>query len=343
MAKSYPRRDSASGIWRVTDIADNLQKYGTWPTSAGTRALFHGGATPSYVNTIDYVTIASTGDAADFGDMSHVRVYPGHGGNGNFTRSFMIGGEGPAPAVRDTMDYVNPVSTGDAADFGDLIAIRSAPACVNNKTRLLICGGSDGPASLNTIQTIAMATTGNAVDYADLLHIGNYAEGLCSGITGYLAGGLAAGEFVNVIQVGDLASLSTWVDFGDLTQTSRNMGSADSHTKGVNFGGNTPSASAVIDIFNMGSKGNAVDFGDCITVKNETSGASNTVRGLAGGGTVPGVSATIDYFTIATAGDAADFGDLSQARKALGGCSNGHGGLDSQDPNVRFAPTPGVW
>ena len=117
MAKSYPRRDSASGIWRVTDIADNLQKYGTWPTSAGTRALFHGGSTPSYVNTIDYVTIASTGDAADFGDMTHVRIYPGHGGNGNFTRSFMIGGEGPAPSVRDTIDYINPISTGDAADF----------------------------------------------------------------------------------------------------------------------------------------------------------------------------------------------------------------------------------
>ena len=39
------------------------------PSSTKTRALFCGGATPSEVNTIDYITIASTGDGADFGDL----------------------------------------------------------------------------------------------------------------------------------------------------------------------------------------------------------------------------------------------------------------------------------
>ena len=45
---------------------------------------------PSYGNagnTIDYVTIASTGDAKDFGDLTQARQYPGscsdsHGGLG---------------------------------------------------------------------------------------------------------------------------------------------------------------------------------------------------------------------------------------------------------------------
>ena len=29
-----------------------------------------GGGTPTYINTIDYITIATTGDATDFGDLS---------------------------------------------------------------------------------------------------------------------------------------------------------------------------------------------------------------------------------------------------------------------------------
>ena len=32
-----------------------------------------GGETPSYLNTIDFVTMSSTGDAADFGDLVSVK------------------------------------------------------------------------------------------------------------------------------------------------------------------------------------------------------------------------------------------------------------------------------
>ena len=44
-----------------------------------------GYASPAYANTIDYITIASTGDASDFGDLSTVKaegaaVSNGHGG-----------------------------------------------------------------------------------------------------------------------------------------------------------------------------------------------------------------------------------------------------------------------
>ena len=37
--------------------------------SNSTRGTFFGGQTPSYVNNIDMVTIATTGDASDFGDF----------------------------------------------------------------------------------------------------------------------------------------------------------------------------------------------------------------------------------------------------------------------------------
>ena len=38
--------------------------------AASARGVFGGGLTPSNVNTIDYVTIASTGNANDFGDLT---------------------------------------------------------------------------------------------------------------------------------------------------------------------------------------------------------------------------------------------------------------------------------
>ena len=36
----------------------------------GARGLFLGGQTPSYINNIDMVNIATTGDATDFGDIN---------------------------------------------------------------------------------------------------------------------------------------------------------------------------------------------------------------------------------------------------------------------------------
>ena len=39
----------------------------------GNRGIFGGGYTGSRVNTMDYVTIASTGNATDFGDFTEAR------------------------------------------------------------------------------------------------------------------------------------------------------------------------------------------------------------------------------------------------------------------------------
>ena len=73
MATSYPRRDQASGLWRLSDITSNIKTEGTWPNSAGVRALIGGGETPSVINVIEKITISSTGDAADFGDLQTAR------------------------------------------------------------------------------------------------------------------------------------------------------------------------------------------------------------------------------------------------------------------------------
>ena len=82
-----------------------------------TRGLFAGGYNPSnqVQNKIDFVTIATTGNATDFGDLSVARR--SGGGTSNSIHSIFAGGY--LPGVSNTIDRVSIQSTGDAVDFGD--------------------------------------------------------------------------------------------------------------------------------------------------------------------------------------------------------------------------------
>ena len=46
-----------------------VSRMDTAVTSSPTRVVACGGITPSYVNACDYINIATTGDAVDFGDI----------------------------------------------------------------------------------------------------------------------------------------------------------------------------------------------------------------------------------------------------------------------------------
>jgi hypothetical protein len=52
--------------WQIDNFsADNA--------TGGARGVFASGLTPTLVNTIDYITISSTGNALDFGDILQAR------------------------------------------------------------------------------------------------------------------------------------------------------------------------------------------------------------------------------------------------------------------------------
>ena len=63
------------------------------------------------------------------------------------------------------MDYVTIATTGNATDFGNLLAAKSSIAGLASETRGVFSGGS----SSNVIQYITIATPGNATDFGDLL------------------------------------------------------------------------------------------------------------------------------------------------------------------------------
>ncbi len=57
----------------MTDFGNLTDSRGTAAGATNTvRGCFGGGYDPTRKNTIDYITIASTGDAADFGDLTAV-------------------------------------------------------------------------------------------------------------------------------------------------------------------------------------------------------------------------------------------------------------------------------
>ena len=76
---------------------------------------------PGTVTTMDYITIASEGNATDFGDARSSR-YVVNGGVSNSTRGVWSGG---ATAL-ELIEYVNFATLGNSLDFGNLMVPRRA-------------------------------------------------------------------------------------------------------------------------------------------------------------------------------------------------------------------------
>ena len=78
-----------------------------------------GGTIRQWNNTIDYVTIASTGNTTDFGDNTFTVRDPA--GLSSPTRGIIGGGV----ANNNDISYVTIASEGNAVDFGDLSFVQS--------------------------------------------------------------------------------------------------------------------------------------------------------------------------------------------------------------------------
>ena len=103
--------------------------------SNATRGIIAGGYQPSptggVVNTCDFLTIATTGNASDFGDLTEAR-YGNTGGCSSATRLVQVGGHrNPSPGT-DTMDSLEFATTGNAVDFGNLATAQSGGTSTSN-------------------------------------------------------------------------------------------------------------------------------------------------------------------------------------------------------------------
>ena len=161
---------------------------------------------PSFaaVNTIEFITIASTGNANDFGDLSTVRVLVA--GAASSTRGLFAGGHD----TTNVIDFITISSTGDATDFGDLSVARKGAAGCSNSTRALF-GGGETPSNSNIIDFVTIATLGDGQNFGDLTFVTNTSSGTSSPTRGIFAGGSADTiDKVEILTTGDA------VDFGNL-------------------------------------------------------------------------------------------------------------------------------
>ena len=105
----------------ATNFGDTTTaRRGPGGVSSATRAVFAGGfspgLSPTYRTDIDFVTIASAGNATDFGDLTLGRNAPASSSNGS--RGVFMGGYIPS-ASTNTIDFITISTTGNASDFGD--------------------------------------------------------------------------------------------------------------------------------------------------------------------------------------------------------------------------------
>ncbi len=323
----------AAGEWvQLTTDSPDIQ-------TGGTRGLNGGGyvAPSGKQDVIDYINLATTGDAIDFGNLTAARYWISS--HASSTRGVWgAGGVHPgSPNRSDVIDYVTIASTGDAIDFGNLTAATYGTASCSNSTRGLFTGGSapGDNTETNNIDYITIASTGDARDFGDLSVAGYYLTALASSTRGVFlsrrsGAGASPNPFVyhNTIDYVTISTQGNAADFGDLTATGAASCAASNSTRGI-YTGNENGTTNSIQYITISTLGNAQEFGDLLVAGLFGSGAaaSSTRVTIAGGYISPTNSNVIQYVQIPTTGDAVDFGNLTVARYSMGSCSNGHGGL----------------
>ena len=120
---------------------------------------------------ISFVTIATLGDAIQFGDLQTARAAPG--ASSNPVRGIFFGGYSPDTS---SMEHINIASGGNGTDFGNLS--QNTKYNVGNcatPTRGFCAGGSP---VVTDIQSIDLNTLGDAVKFGDLTAAAYYKAGI---------------------------------------------------------------------------------------------------------------------------------------------------------------------
>ena len=248
--------------------------------ASSTRGVVFGGygGSPHSANTdeIQFVTIASQGNATDFGNLTVGRQNPCV--SASQTRAVAAGGGQPTQNV-DTIDYVTIASTGNAVDFGDCTAANnnSSDGGCGNATRGLF--HTRTPNNTGGYFYYNIATTGNATEFSDEVNSGNNTlAGGSNAVRGLFQGGYGT----NAITAVTISTLGSAFDFGDQTTTRYTAGAAASGTRYVTIAGQPVPASPIntMEYVMIMTSGNTIDFGDLNNSGYYVSGMSNGHGGL---------------------------------------------------------------
>jgi hypothetical protein len=313
-------------------------------------------------DVIDFVTIATTGNATDFGDTTGnlgFKISGGSNGHGglkldNFQRpsvTYMPGSGralftgGQNPSVSTSIDMTMIKTKGNSSSFGTLATGMRSMSSASSLTRSLSAGGYSSDYT-NAIRSVEFVSQGNDSDFGDLIgerydpqsgNVGNTTRGIFAG--GHEKSGNAQD---NVIQYITIATTGNATDFGDLSAGRQSMAGMTSNTRGVFAGGTSGPANVnIMEYITIASTSNVTDFGDLSAVRTEAGGLSSSTRGIIGGGDLgtPSILNIIEYITIASTSGTTDFGDLTAVRQNMATGSDSitgvfAGGQAPSDSNV---------
>ena len=239
-----------------------------------------GGGFSGLVDTIDFVTFATTGNATDFGNLTQSRWVMCQGA-ADSTRGMFVGGLDPGPSTTfNIIDFITMAQTGNAVDFGDISSTRRMGSGCQSSTRAIFAGGYT-PSNTNVIDFVTTSTTGDAADFGDLNYEQKNGSAASNSTRGLFFGGNDGGNpYNNNISFITIATKGDAIDFGDMTVSAGGGGSSSSPTRAVRGGGLAPGNSNVIDFVEIAPTGNAVDFGNLNAKGHNLQGFSNGHGGL---------------------------------------------------------------
>ena len=346
----YPSLDTAkAGAIRFNTDSSQMEIYngfewtGIQATSpelqtGGTRGVIMGGLSPSHPNgdnVMQFITISSTGNSADFADLTREK-YSSYGGIASRTRGIMPGGyyyPGSSGTYTDEMDAITISIQSNAFDFGDLVqGNRAEPGSAANETRGIIFGGRSGPSPLvytNTITYVQIATLGGGIDFGDMSAGYQNPTGTASQTRLVMGTGEASpgSNAYNTLEYVSISTLGNSADFGDATITASYRNAAGNAVRGIIAGGYSPNSDNTIEFITIATLGNAKDFGDLNNAVGGMTNMASSTRVVFAGGRTPSEINNMDFVQIPSTGNAIDFGDLLSTVSNAASVSNGHGGL----------------
>jgi len=202
------------------DLDNVHRRLGGSGHSSQTRGIITGGSgdSPGETNVIQFVTIATIGNATDFGDLLNPKDNM-MSKNGSSTRMLICGGRDYTPSATATnvIEFLTIATTGNSADFGDLTQTRFAGTGCGSATRGIIAGGQT-PTYVNTIDFVTIASAGNATDFGDLISTTSFLAGASNSIKGIFAGGATPTKLSSISSI-EIATTGNAVTFGDNTVT----------------------------------------------------------------------------------------------------------------------------
>lgn len=151
-------------------IASKRRGLGACSNGINDRGISAGGWTGSNtVNGIHYMTISTTGNTIDFGDLTIYSECPGVTSNDTNERAVFGGGRSNDTTHYNVISYISIPSTSNAADFGDMTLLARSRGSTSNgvNERGLFAGGYYTD-YIDAIDYITINTTGNALSFGNM-------------------------------------------------------------------------------------------------------------------------------------------------------------------------------